>query len=89
MTINGKRWIAGLVGAAISGGAAAVTASATVIAMDPKDWGTFHSALRLFAFTFAIPALISLMKYLQMHPVPDDWADMPDKRGNGNGGKDS
>jgi hypothetical protein len=80
-TPNGNRWARGLIGAFISGGAAAVTASATVIMTDPKDWSSFGQVIKLMTITFCVPGMISLFKYLAMHPL---WDGVDDRKpGNG------
>ena len=73
-----KRWASGLVGAVISGGASAVTASTAITMMDPKDWspanGNGLHLLGLIGLTFVISAVVSLFKYLAQHPLPEEGA---------------
>lgn len=69
-------WLRGIAGAVISGGSGAVVAAFSVNLLDSKDWSPMQGGggklLELIAMCFFFSALISLMKFLQTHPVPDD-----------------
>lgn len=72
--LNWTGWILGIWGAAISGGAGAVSAGFGTMIIDPKDFNVasgFHHLFELMGVCFAFSAFISLMKFLQTHPVPD------------------
>lgn len=58
MTPQAKRWTTGVIGAIISGGASGLTGFAVGV-----------TTRQLVALTL-IPALVSLGKYLKMHPLP-------------------
>lgn len=61
-------WLRGLIGAAISGGAGAVSSGFSVQMLDKAhDINVFE----VMAITFLFSAAISLAKYLQTSPVPD------------------
>ena len=61
-------WLRGVVGAAVSGGAGSIAAGTAASMADPAhDINVF----RVMWFTFAISAVVSLAKYLAVHPVPD------------------
>ena len=68
-------WVMGIWGAAVSGGAGAVSAGFGTMVMDPKDFnlgaGGSHHLFELMGICFGFSAFISLMKYLQTHPAPD------------------
>lgn len=62
-------WIKGLVGAIISGGAASVGSGISVTMLDKAhDINT----LEVMGVTFLISGAVSLAKFLQQHPIPDD-----------------
>lgn len=70
-------WLKGIFGALISGGAGAVGGGFGAMVADPsqdfnigKDGGVHH-LLILMGVAFSISGIISLAKYLQIHPVPD------------------
>lgn len=74
MDQNAKRWLRGMIGAAISGGAGAVSSITIVSAIDGKDWGPgsgWHFIL-LVCGTFGGSAVVSLAKYLKQHPLPGE-----------------
>jgi hypothetical protein len=61
-------WLKGLIGALVSGGAGSVASGFGASIADPAhDINIF----KVMAITFAFSALISLMKYLQLTPVPN------------------
>lgn len=76
MANNGKRWLVGVAGAFISGGATSISAGFASTIIDPKDFnlaqGLGHT-LKLVACTFVVAGMVSLSKYLALHPVPDSW----------------
>ncbi len=67
-------WFIGLWGAFISAAAGAGSSALGTMVVDP-DHFNIHAGLRMLLevmFCSAmIPGLVSLMKYLQMHPTPD------------------
>lgn len=60
-------WLRGLIGATISGGAAAI---ASGVAASQLDKSHDINVLALMGYTALISAIISLAKYLQTSPVP-------------------
>lgn len=72
MTLNYGKWLYGLLGDMLRGGASAVTAGMTVSVMDSKDYnfasGKFYA---LMGAVFAVHAIMSLMKYIERNPLPD------------------
>lgn len=74
--LDWRGWIRGVIGATVSGGASAVGAGFGTIIIDPKDFNVFDGgASHLFlvmAVCFAFSSLISLMKFLSTHPIPDE-----------------
>jgi len=65
-------WIRGLMSAAISGGASAITGGITVSGLAPDQFnfqtGKFYV---LVGTLFAVNATVSIAKFLQAHPIPD------------------
>lgn len=82
MTPNVRRWARGAIGACISGGAMGVGAVSLAVYKDPKDWGDVGHGLLVFVSMFIFAALVSLAKYLYMHPLWDG-EDSPERRGTG------
>lgn len=74
-SLDWSGWVLGIWGAAVSGGAGAVSAGFGTMVMDPKDFnlgnGGGHHLMELMGICFGFSAFISLMKFLQMHPAPD------------------
>jgi len=69
-------WTAGIVGSIISGGAGALSGGMGSMIVDPKDFNIhegLHKVLQLAAITALMPAVVSLAKYLNLHPIPDGW----------------
>src|SRR5208337_4832109 len=68
-------WVRGVAGAFISGGAAAVGGGFGSIVADPEHFnvvnGGFKHVMVVMGIAFLFSAIISLMKFLQLHPVPD------------------
>lgn len=62
-------WLLGIWGAAISGGAASASAALGTIVLDKKD-ANAHHLLAIAAICFGLPAVVSMMKYLALHPAP-------------------
>jgi hypothetical protein len=62
--LNWTGWMLGLWGALISG----VTSATTVGVIDPADFN-FHD--KKLYMLFAIPAGVSFIKFLALHPAPD------------------
>lgn len=71
-----RGWLRGLVGACVSGGAGSIASGFAANIADPAH---DISIFKVMWITFAISAIVSLMKYLQTHPVPDDVAPEPAK----------
>ena len=71
LDVNG--WLLGIWSAAISGGAGAISSGFGTILVDPSDFNlqTPAKLLKVMMATFGFSALVSLMKFLQMHPAPD------------------
>jgi len=69
-------WVRGIFGAIISGGAAAVGGGFAAVVTSPSgdftpgQGGTVH-LLTLMGLAFLFSGIISLAKFLQLHPVPD------------------
>jgi hypothetical protein len=60
-------WVRGLIGALVSGGAGSVASGFGARIADPAhDINIF----KVMAITFAFSSVISLMKFLQLTPVP-------------------
>ena len=68
-------WIRGILGAFISGGAAAIGGGFGSIIADPEHFnvvnGGLAHVLTVMGVAFLFSAIISLAKFLQAHPVPD------------------
>jgi hypothetical protein len=67
-------WLLGGMGAFISGGAGAISAGFGTMLVDPDHFNLGSGAHHLFevmGITFLFSAVISLAKYLQMHPTPE------------------
>lgn len=68
-------WLKGLIGAGISGTAAAISSgiSATMIAPDKFNMQDgLHSVLKLIAITATVSFITSITKYLSQKPLPED-----------------
>lgn len=74
-TLDWSGWVRGFIGALVSGGAGAVSSGFGGIILDPQQFnvtqGGFGHLMELMGITFAFSAVISLAKFLQVHPVPD------------------
>lgn len=77
-------WTAGIVGAFISGAAAAISAGLAGMAVDSQHFNLHGQGLKdtleLAGATALISGIVSLAKYLTIHPVPLGW-DGVDRRG--------
>ncbi len=73
--LDTRGWLLGIAGAAISGGAGAISAGFGTLVVDRSDPdGYALKAGHLFEFMaicFLFSGLVSLAKFLQIHPVPD------------------
>lgn len=70
-------WLKGLIGAGISGSAAAISSgiSASVIAPDTFNMQDgLHNLLKMIAVTAAVSFITSIAKYLAQKPLPEDVA---------------
>ena len=67
-------WVLGVIGALISGGAGAVSSGFATIVVDPDHFnignGGTHHLLEVMGITFLISGIVSMAKFLQIHPVP-------------------
>lgn len=62
-------WIRGVIGAVISGGAASIASGISVTALDKShDINT----LEVMGLTFLVSGVVSLAKYLEQHPLPEE-----------------
>lgn len=77
MSTNTRRWLKGVIGAFVSGGAGAVGAFVGVETV--LDVGVVQT-LQVMGVTALFSALVSMAKYLQTNPVP------PEETGTGTGG---
>ena len=65
-------WVRGLLGAAISGGSAAISGGAGGALIAPEHFNIHSGQLyELIAGMFLFNAFISLSKFLALHPLPD------------------
>ena len=70
--MNLDDWIRGLLSAAISGGASAITGGMAVSGMDPDHYSFQAGKFWILTGTlFAVSAVVSIAKFLQAHPLPD------------------
>lgn len=74
--LDWKPWLRGAVGACVSGGAASIASGFAANIADPAH---DISIFKVMWITFAVSAIISLAKYLQMNPVPEPPASEPAK----------
>ena len=63
-------WVRGLAAAFIGGGAGAVTATVSVVVIEPQT--SIHHLLILGATTFVMNGLLGIMFYLKQSPLPGD-----------------
>lgn len=64
-------WVRGLLSAAISGGASAVTGGLVVTGMDPTTYNFQAGKFYILVGTlFAANAVVSMAKFLQTQPIP-------------------
>jgi len=75
-------WVRGIIGAFVSGGAGAIGAGTGTIVVDPEKFNVstpqgLHSLLTAMGIAFLVSGIISLAKFLQTHPVPDDASPKP------------
>jgi len=68
-------WVRGIFGAIISGGAGAIGVCYGSIVIDPEKFnptqGGLGHLLSLMGIVFVFSGIVSLAKFLQLHPVPD------------------
>lgn len=70
-----SKWIRGLIGAGVSGAAAAISSgvSASMIAPDKFNMQDgFSNLIKMIAITATISFITSISKYLAQKPLPDD-----------------
>lgn len=81
LTVAGKLdwsgWLKGIVGAFVSGGAGAIGAGVGAVSMDPSHDLAGLRLLGLIGIAFLTSGIISLAKFLQLHPVPDGATNSP------------
>lgn len=74
-------WTAGVIGAFISGAAGAVSGGMGGMIVAPETFN-IHEGLgkvvQLALATAVIPGIVSLAKYLNLHPVPKSWDGTPE-----------
>ena len=73
MKLNWGLWLYGLVSGFIGGGAAAVTASVVLPALDAKDFnfsGGLHRLLVAIGSFFLVHGILMAMAYLAKSPLP-------------------
>jgi len=63
-------WFAGIGGAFVSGGASAIAVIAATSAYDPSHDMMGWVLIKAMAVAFVISGVVSLAKWLQLHPVP-------------------
>lgn len=69
MKIGLREWVRGCVGAAISGGAGSIASGVGATALDKSH---DLNIIALMGITFVVSGIISLGKYLEIHPLPED-----------------
>ena len=68
--IDWRTWIRGILGAGIS---AAAGATGTLTGVDVAiDGATFKQKMLAMGIAAAVSAIVSIGKFLQTHPLPDD-----------------
>lgn len=75
-------WTAGIVGSFISGAAGAISGGLGGMVVDPDHFNLhagWSKVVELAVFTALIPGIVSLAKYLNLHPIPQGW-DGQDRR---------
>lgn len=66
-------WVRGLLSAAISGGASAITGGIVVSGIDPSNYNFQAGKFWILTGTlFAVNAVVSMAKFLQAHPLPEE-----------------
>lgn len=73
-TLDWNGWIRGIFGALISGGAGSVAAGFAVNMSDPAH---DISVLKVMGLTFLFSGIVSLAKFLQITPVPEEESPDP------------
>ena len=75
--LDWRGWILGVWGALVSGGAGAIGGGFGAMVADPShDFtvgapGGIHHLLLVMGVAFLFSGIVSLAKFLQIHPVPD------------------
>jgi hypothetical protein len=75
LRLEWEEWFLGIMGAIISGGAGAVGSAFGSIVLDPEKFNVSQGFLHLLAMmgiSFTVCGLVSLGKFLQVHPVPNE-----------------
>jgi len=72
-TLNIGAWVRGVLSAGISGGASAITGGLVVSGLEPENFN-FHAGKfwELVGSLFMVNAVVSIGKFLQNHPLPDE-----------------
>jgi hypothetical protein len=69
-------WWLGIMGALVSGGAGAISSGVGVTVVDGQDPDHFilkgGHMIEVMAICFLVSAIISLAKWLQLHPIPNE-----------------
>ena len=68
MTQTMKRWVRGLVGAAINSAATAVT----IVIVDPVNFNPMGDGLGKVLTVMGVSALFGAALFLKQHPLPED-----------------
>ncbi len=72
--LDWRAWTLGWIGALISGGAGAIGVGFGAAVVDPEHFnvtnGGLHHLGEVMAISFVISGIVSMAKYLQIHPVP-------------------
>lgn len=63
-----KKWLRGLVGAAINAGVGAIT----IMAIDPTTFNLFHGGAKELGAAMLSQAVIGALLWAKTHPVPID-----------------
>lgn len=67
-----KGWLRGLIGAGVSGGAAAVGSSTLVTGLAPQTFNFYDKKIYiLIGGMFILSGITSIAKFLAQHPIPD------------------
>lgn len=74
MRMDWNSWLRGVIGALVSGGAAAIGGSVAIPAFDPSHDIVGIHLFALLGSLFLFSGMVSMFKFLQTHPLPDPVA---------------